>query len=312
MTDGTTGATTGDTVPQTKCGFIAVLGAPNAGKSTLVNEMVGTKVSIVSPKVQTTRTRLRGIAMVGNTQLVLIDTPGIFRPTRRLERAMVAAAWGGAADAEQIMLVVDASHGIDADTAGIIATLKEGARKDVILVLNKIDLVARPDLLVLSEKLFQEGLFGKVFMISAMKGDGVGDILRYLADNVPPGPFMFPEDEVSDLPQRMLAAEITREKVFLRLNQELPYSVTVETEKWEERPDGSARIDLTIYVLRESQKKIVLGKGGAQIKAIGASARRELEQLLERRIHLFLFVKVREGWTDDRARYAEWGLDFDA
>lgn len=316
MTDGTTGDMTGGIPegpgPQTRCGFIAVLGAPNAGKSTLVNEMVGTKVSIVSPKVQTTRTRLRGIAMVGATQLVLIDTPGIFRPTRRLERAMVAAAWGGADDAEQVMLVVDASRGIDADTADIIARLKEGNRKDVILVLNKIDLIDRPDLLTLSEKLFEHGIFGKVFMISAMKGDGVADILRYLSENVPAGPWMFPEDEVSDLPERMLAAEITREKLFLRLNQELPYSVTVETEKWEERPDGSARIDLTIYVLRDSQKKIVLGKGGAQIKAIGASARRELQELLDRRIHLFLFVKVREGWTDDRARYTEWGLDFDA
>ncbi|MGC2854139.1 GTPase Era [Novispirillum sp. DQ9] len=305
MTEGTSPA-------ETRCGFIAVLGAPNAGKSTLVNEMVGTKVSIVSPKVQTTRTRVRGIAMVGNTQLVFIDTPGIFRPTRRLERAMVAAAWGGAEDADQIMLVVDADRGIDADTADIIARLKETARKDVILVLNKVDLIDRPKLLGLSETLFQEGIFGQVFMVSAMKGSGVPDILKFLAGNAPPGPYMFPEDEVSDLPQRLLAAEITREKLFLRLHQELPYSVTVETEKWEERDDGSARIDQTIYVLRDSQKKIVLGKGGAQIKAIGAAARKELEELLERRIHLFLFVKVREGWTDDRSRYAEWGLDFDA
>lgn len=310
-TEGTspTPATEGN---ETRCGFIAVLGAPNAGKSTLVNEMVGTKVSIVSPKVQTTRTRVRGIAMVGSTQLVFIDTPGIFRPSRRLERAMVAAAWGGAEDADQIMLVIDADRGIDPDTADIIAKLKETARKDVILVLNKVDLIDRPKLLGLAENLYQEGIFGQVFMVSAMKGNGVADILKFLAGHAPPGPYMFPEDEVSDLPQRLLAAEITREKVFLRLHQELPYSVTVETEKWEERDDGSARIDQTIYVLRDSQKKIVLGKGGAQIKAIGAAARKELEELLERRIHLFLFVKVREGWTDDRSRYAEWGLDFDA
>lgn len=314
-TEGTSPAATPDAAPDssgTRCGFIAVLGAPNAGKSTLVNEMVGTKVSIVSPKVQTTRTRVRGIAMVDGAQLVFIDTPGIFRPTRRLERAMVAAAWGGAEDADQIMLVIDVDRGVDPDTADIIARLKDTARKDVILVLNKVDLIDRPKLLVLAETLYQEGIFGQVFMVSAMKGSGVADILKFLAGHVPPGPYMFPEDEVSDLPQRLLAAEITREKVFLRLHQELPYSVTVETEKWEERPDGSARIDQTIYVLRDSQKKIVLGKGGAQIKAIGAAARKELEELLERRIHLFLFVKVREGWTDDRSRYAEWGLDFDA
>lgn len=310
-TEGTSPAATSGS-SGTRCGFIAVLGAPNAGKSTLVNEMVGTKVSIVSPKVQTTRTRVRGIAMVDGAQLVFIDTPGIFRPTRRLERAMVAAAWGGAEDADQIMLVIDVDRGVDPDTADIIARLKDTARKDVILVLNKVDLIDRPKLLVLAETLYQEGIFGQVFMVSAMKGSGVADILKFLAGHVPPGPYMFPEDEVSDLPQRLLAAEITREKVFLRLHQELPYSVTVETEKWEERPDGSARIDQTIYVLRDSQKKIVLGKGGAQIKAIGAAARKELEELLERRIHLFLFVKVREGWTDDRSRYAEWGLDFDA
>lgn len=308
--DATPAATPG--AIETRCGFIAVLGAPNAGKSTLVNEMVGTKVSIVSPKVQTTRTRVRGISMVDGAQLVFIDTPGIFRPSRRLERAMVAAAWGGAEDADQIMLVIDADRGIDPDTADIIARLKETARKDVILVLNKVDLIDRPKLLGLAETLYQEGIFGQVFMVSAMKGSGVADILKFLAARVPPGPYMFPEDEVSDLPQRLLAAEITREKVFLRLHQELPYSVTVETDKWEERADGSARIDQTIYVLRDSQKKIVLGKGGAQVRAIGAAARKELEELLERRIHLFLFVKVREGWTDDRSRYAEWGLDFDA
>lgn len=297
---------------ETRCGFIAVLGAPNAGKSTLVNTMVGTKVSIVSPKVQTTRTRIRGIAMVGNAQLVFIDTPGIFRPKRRLERAMVAAAWGGAEDADQIMLLVDARRGVDSDTADIVAKLKETARRDVILVFNKIDLIERPKLLELADRLYGEGVFGTVFMVSALTGDGVPDILRHLAEHMPPGPWMFPEDEVSDLPQRLLAAEITREKVFLRLHQELPYSVAVETDRWEERKDGSVRIDQTIYVMRDSQKKIVLGKGGQQIKTIGAAARQELEQLLERRVHLFVHVKVRESWADERARYAEWGLDFDA
>lgn len=292
--------------------FIAVLGAPNAGKSTLVNAMVGTKVTIVSPKVQTTRTRIRGVAMVGDVQLVFIDTPGIFRTAkRRLERSMVAAAWGGAADADRVMLVIDVSRGVDDDTRTIIDTLKESGRKDVVLVLNKVDLIDRPKLLTLSAALFEEGLFSDVFMISALRDDGVDDLLHFLADQAPEGPWMFPEDEVSDLPQRMLAAEITREKVFLRLHEELPYSILIETESWEERKDGSVRIEQTIFVMRESQRKIVLGKGGQSIKAIGAAAREELEELLERRVHLFLHVKVREEWAEQKQAYTSWGLDFD-
>lgn len=301
---------------ETRCGFVAVLGAPNAGKSTLVNTLVGTKVSIVSPKVQTTRTRIRGVAMAGQAQVVFIDTPGIFRPKRRLERAMVAAAWGGAADADTLMLLVDvhkatARGQLDDDTRDIIDQLKESGRKDVLLVLNKIDLIDRPKLLELAASLNEEGIFGEIFMISALKADGAADILAYLAKHVPAGPWMFPEDEVSDLPQRLLAAEITREKVFLRLHQELPYSVLVETDQWEERKDGSARIDQTIYVARDSQKAIVLGKNGSQVKWIGAEARKELEELLERRVHLFIHVKVKENWSEQRANYAAWGLDFD-
>lgn len=301
----------------TRCGFVAVLGAPNAGKSTLTNAMVGTKVSIVSPKVQTTRTRVRGIAMLDNSQVIFIDTPGIFRPKKRLERAMVAAAWAGVADADILMLVVDvqracSKRGLDEETRSIIDTLKDGGHKDVILVLNKVDLIAPPQLLALSADLYNEGIFEKVFMISALKERGTDDILRHLAKVMPEGPYMFPEDEVSDLPLRMLAAEITREKVFHQLYQELPYNITVETDKWTDRKDGSVRIDQTIYVARESQKSIVLGKNGIQVKSIGAAARAELENLLEQKIHLFLFVKVREDWTEDRERYSEWGLDFDA
>ncbi len=306
----------GPDLEETRCGFAAVLGAPNAGKSTLVNTLVGTKVSIVSPKVQTTRSRIRGVAMAGMAQVVFIDTPGIFRPKKRLERAMVAAAWGGAADADTLMLLVDVQKAtrrdaLDEDTRGIIDQLKDTGRKDVILVLNKIDLIDRPLLLDLAARLDQEGIFGRIFMISAMKGDGAADILDFLAGQVPPGPWMFPEDEVSDLPQRLLAAEITREKVFLQLHQELPYSVLVETDQWEERKDGSARIDQTIYVARDSQKGIVLGKNGSRVKQIGADARAELEDLLERRVHLFLHVKVKENWSEQRANYAAWGLEFD-
>jgi len=306
-----TGNTT-DTASGTRCGFVAVLGAPNAGKSTLVNAMVGTKVSIVSPKVQTTRTRVRGIAMAGQSQIVFIDTPGIFRVAkRRLERAMVAAAWGGAADADIIMLVIDAARGIDDDTRSILDTLKETGRKDVVLVLNKIDLIERTKLLVLADDLNKEGIFSQIFMISALTADGAADVLDYLAEAAPPGPWMFPEDEVSDLPQRLLAAEITREKIFLRLHQELPYSVAVETDSWEQRKDGSIRIDQTIFLLRDSQKKIVLGKGGSMLRAIGTAARTELSELLDCPVHLFLHVKVRGQWTEDRAHYSEWGLDYD-
>lgn len=308
--------TTQDDVP-TRCGFVAVLGAPNAGKSTLTNAMVGTKVSIVSPKVQTTRTRIRGIAMQDNSQIIFIDTPGIFRPKKRLERAMVAAAWAGLADADTVILVIDAQRasgkrGLDEDSSSIIETLKKNGYQDVILVLNKVDLVNPPVLLDLAAKLHAEGIFSEVFMISALKERGTADILRYLASRAPLGPYMFPEDEVSDLPMRMLAAEITREKVFLKLYHELPYSITVETDKWTERPDGSVKIDQTIFVARDSQKSIVLGKGGDQIKHIGAAARKELEEILGQKVHLFLFIKVREDWAEDRARYSEWGLDFDA
>ncbi|MEO0036696.1 MAG: GTPase Era [Pseudomonadota bacterium] len=293
-----------------RCGFVAVVGAPNAGKSTLVNALVGTKVSIVSPKVQTTRFRVLGIALVGAAQVILADTPGIFQPRKRLERAMVAAAWTGAADAEHVCLVVDAQRGLDDDTRAIIAQLKEAGRQ-VVLVLNKIDLIRRDKLLSLTAALHAEGLFSAVFMVSALTGDGVADLLTHLAGLVAPGPWMFPEDQVSDLPQRLLAAEITREKAFIALYQELPYSLHVESERWQEREDGSARIDQVIYVERDSQKAIVLGKGGRQIKAIGAAARAELEELLERRIHLFLHVKVREDWSEKRDSYSEIGLDYD-
>ena len=294
-----------------RCGFVAVVGAPNAGKSTLVNAMVGTKVSIVSPKVQTTRFRVLGIVMAGTAQIILVDTPGIFQPRKRLERAMVAAAWSGASDADHICLLVDAHRGYDDDARAIVAKLKEVGRK-AILVLNKVDLVKRDTLLGLTAELDAEGLFTDVFMISALNGSGVADLAAHLEKLVAPGHWMFPEDQVSDLPQRLLAAEITREKVFLALYQELPYSVHVETESWEERDDGSARIDQVIYVERDSQKPIVLGKGGKQIKAIGASARTELEELLERRVHLFIHVKVRDDWSEKRGHYSEIGLDFDA
>jgi GTP-binding protein Era len=294
-----------------RCGFVAVVGAPNAGKSTLVNAMVGTKVSIVSPKVQTTRFRVLGIVMAGTAQVILVDTPGIFQPRKRLERAMVAAAWSGASDADHICLLVDAHRGYDDDARAIVAKLKEVGRK-AILVLNKVDLVKRDKLLGLTADLDAEGIFTDVFMISALNGSGVADLAAHLEKLMSPGHWMFPEDQISDLPQRLLAAEITREKVFLALYQELPYSVHVETETWEERDDGSAKIDQVIYVERDSQKPIVLGKGGKQIKAIGAAARTELEELLERRVHLFLYVKVRDDWSEKRGHYSEIGLDFDA
>lgn len=297
---------------QQRCSFVAVLGAPNAGKSTLVNALVGTKVTIVSHKVQTTRSRVRGVCMRGSTQIVFIDTPGIFRTAkRRLERAMVSAAWGGLADADHAMLVVDVQRGVSDDTRAIIDRMKEEGQRDIILVLNKVDLVERSTLLGLAASLNEEGIFGQVFMISALKEDGIGALLDYLAANAPSGPWMFPEDEVSDLPQRLLAAELTREKVFLLLHQELPYSIAVHTDSWEERSDGSVKIQQTIVVMRDSQRMIVLGKGGAKIRSIGAAAREELEGLLERRVHLFLHVSVQENWTDDRGHYGEWGLDYD-
>lgn len=293
-----------------RCGYVAIVGAPNAGKSTLVNALVGTKVSIVSPKVQTTRFRVLGILMSGPAQVILVDTPGIFQPRRRLDRAMVAAAWNGAADADLVCLLVDAHRGYDDDTRAIVEKLRDAKRK-AMLILNKVDAVKKEKLLALAADLHAEGLFTDVFMISALKGDGLAPLSKLFAERVPQGPWMFPEDEVSDLPQRMLAAEITREKAFLKLHEELPYALTVETEQWEERPDGSARVDQVIYIQRESQKAIVVGKGGHQIKAIGAAAREELEALLERRVHLFLHVKVKEDWQDRRTHYSEMGLDFD-
>ena len=295
---------------QTRCGYVALVGAPNAGKSTLLNRLVGTKLAIVTPKVQTTRARLLGIAIEGMTQLILVDTPGIFAPRRRLDRAMVAAAWAGIADANRIVLLADAARPDDADTRQIIERLKEGGRR-AILALNKIDLVRRDRLLGIADALFRRGPFDEVFMISGLTGDGVEDLKRHLAAAMPPGPWLFPEEQLSDAAERWLAAEVTREQVFLQLHDELPYAATVETEAWEERKDGSVRIDQVIYVRRPGQRAIVLGDKGARIKAIGSRARGELERLLERRVHLFLFVKVRENWIEDPERYAALGLDYD-
>jgi GTPase len=293
----------------TRCGYVAIVGAPNAGKSTLLNALVGAKVSIVSPKVQTTRSRVLGILVEGAAQIVFVDTPGIFAPRRRLERAMVAAAWAGAADADIVVVLVDAAKGLDPDTEAIVAGLKEAGRRAV-LALNKIDVAPRPRLLELAETLSAAAIFDRVFMVSAATGSGVGDLEAHLAANVPEGPWLFPEDQISDMPQRLLAAEITREQIFLQLRNELPYASTVETEAWEEFADGSVKITQTVYVRRETQKAIVLGQGGRQVKRIGARARTELEAMFERRVHLFLFVKVRENWTEDRERYEAMRLDW--
>ena len=294
-------------------GIVAVLGAPNAGKSTLVNALVGSKVTIVSPKVQTTRSRITGIAMVGSAQIVLHDTPGIFAAKRKLDTAMVEVAWSGMADAELVVLVVDARRRADLegdDTARIIEGLTR-ARRKAILVLNKIDLVPKPTLLALAQAITGEGSpFTDVFMISALHGGGVDDLRKTLAARMPEGRWHYPEDQMADAPLRFMAAEITREKLFFELSQELPYAAFVETEAWEERKDGSVRIAQVIVVEKDSQKKIVVGKGGARVKAIGAAARRDLEQLLERRVHLFLFVKVRAGWGEDPDSYRAFGLDF--
>jgi len=291
--------------------FVAVLGAPNVGKSTLINRLVGTKVSIVSPKVQTTRARVLGITIADTAQIVFIDTPGVFEPKRRLDRAMVAAAWTGAADADRICLLVDAAKGIDRDTSAIVKRLaKQGKRAD--LVLNKIDRVKKTVLLDLADRLNQDGLFDDIFMISAERGDGVDDLMAHLAGAATEGPWMFPEDQISDMPERLLAAEITREKLYLQLRQELPYSATVETEAWTEMDDGSARIEQVIYVQRDTQKAIVLGKKGARIKSIGADARLELEELLDRRVHLFLFVKVRSNGGAVPEGYRDGGRDYNA
>jgi GTPase len=295
--------------PETRCGFIALIGAPNAGKSTLVNALVGEKVSIVTPKVQTTRALMRGIAIEGAAQLVLIDTPGIFAPRRRLDRAMVTTAWGGAHDADVVCVLIDAKRGLDDETQAILDKLRDIAGAKV-LVLNKVDLVGKPDLLVLAQKVNDQLGFDATFMVSALGGDGVGDLKTWLAAHVPAGPWHYPDDQVSDAPLRSLAAEITREKLFLRLHQELPYQSTVETDTWKELKDGSVRIEQTIFVERESQRKIVLGKGGHTIKGIGAEARREIGETVGKPVHLFLFVKVRERWGDDPERYREIGLEF--
>jgi len=293
--------------PQTRSAFVALIGAPNVGKSTLVNALVGTKVTIVSPKVQTTRTLVRGIAIEGAAQLVFVDTPGIFAPRRRLDRAMVTSAWTGAHDADMVALMIDAKRGLD-ESEAILDKLKDIGRPKV-LILNKVDLVAKPALLALTEAANARAAFSATFMVSALTGDGVGDLKAWLAANAPEGPWHYPEDQISDAPLRSLAAEITREQVFNRLHQELPYRSTVETEVWKELRNG-VRIEQTIYVERESQRKIVLGKGGASIKAIGAAARAEIARLIEQPVHLFLFVKVREGWGDDPERFREMGLEF--
>ena len=293
----------------TRCGYVALIGAPNAGKSTLLNRLVGRKLAIVTPKAQTTRTRLLGIAIVGSTQLVLVDTPGIFAPRRRLDRAMVAAAWAGMADADRIVLLVDAARSGDPDTRRIVERLAGNGRLAT-LALNKVDLVRRDTLLGIADALFRSGAFEDVFMISALNGDGVEDLQQRLAAAMPAGPWLFPEDQLSDAAERWLAAEITREQVFLQLHDELPYAATVETEGWEERRDGSVKIDQVIYVRRTSQRAIVLGDKGSRIKSIGARARAELEALLGRRAHLFLFVKVRDNWIEDPERYAALGLDY--
>jgi GTPase len=293
----------------TRCGFVALIGAPNAGKSTLINALVGAKVSIVSHKVQTTRALVRGIAIDGPSQLVFIDTPGIFAPRRRLDRAMVTTAWGVAHDADLAALLIDARRGLDEEIAAMLARLREVSQPKL-LILNKIDLVEKPALLALAQDANARVAFEATFMVSALNRDGVDDMRRWLAARVPEGPWHYPADQVSDAPLRQLAAEITREKLYLRLHQELPYHSTVETESWKELRDKSVRIEQTIYVERESQRKIVLGKGGRTIKAIGAAARREIAEAIEARVHLMLFVKVREGWGDDPERYREMGLEF--
>ena len=304
MVEDTAGAAT-----DTRCGFVALIGAPNAGKSTLINALVGSKVAIVTPKVQTTRTLLRGIAMEGPAQLVFIDTPGIFAPRRRLDRAMVTTAWTGAHDADVVAVLIDAKSGLDDDAEALLKKLGE-VRQPKVLILNKVDIVEKAKLLALAQAVNERGRFDATFMISALNGSGVVDVRKWLAEHVPAGPWHYPEDEVSDAPLRQLAAEITREKLYLKLHQELPYQSTVESESWTERKDGSVRIEQTIYVERDSQKKIVLGKSGQSIKAIGEASRRELAEIIEKKVHLFLFVKVREGWGDDPERYRQMGLEF--
>jgi GTP-binding protein Era len=294
---------------RTRCGFVALIGAPNVGKSTLVNALVGTKVAIVSHKAQTTRTLLRGIAIVDGSQLVFIDTPGIFAPKRRLDRAMVTTAWTGVEDADIAAVLIDAKRGLDEEARAILERLAEIGRTKILLI-NKIDLVEKSALLAIAKTASERAGFAATFMISALTGDGVADVKSWLATHVPEGPWHYPADQLTDAPLRQLAAEITREKLYLRLQQELPYQSTVETEVWRELKDGSTRVEQTIYVERESQRKIVLGKGGQTIKAIGADARREIAAMIEAPVHLFLFVKVRERWGEDPERYREMGLRF--
>ena len=303
------GAPAQGAVAQTRCGFVALIGAPNVGKSTLVNALVGTKVAIVSHKVQTTRALLRGIAVVDGAQLVLIDTPGIFAPKRRLDRAMVTAAWAGAENADIAAVLIDAKRGLDEEAQAILERLA-ALRPSKILLINKVDLVEKPALLTIAKAANERARFAATFMISALSGNGVEDVQEWLARNVPEGPWHYPADQVTDAPLRQLAAEITREKLYLRLHQELPYQSTVETDVWKELEDGSTRIEQTIYVERESQRKIVLGKGGQTIKAIGADARREIADMIEAPVHLSLFVKVRERWGEDPERYSGMGLEF--
>lgn len=294
---------------ETRAGFVALIGAPNAGKSTLLNQLVGSKVSIVSRKVQTTRALVRGIVIEGAAQIVFVDTPGIFKPRRRLDRAMVTSAWGGAADSDAVCLLIDARKGLDEEAEAILARMGD-ARGPKILVLNKIDLIARERLLALAAAINERLAFDHTFMISALKGDGVADLKKTLAGMMPKGPWLYPEDQISEAPLRVLAAEITREKIYDRLHQELPYEAHVVTEQWEQRKDGSVRIEQTIFVARESQRKIVLGEGGRTIRSIGQSAREEIAEFAECPVHLFLFVKVRENWADDPERYREMGLEF--
>jgi GTP-binding protein Era len=293
----------------TRCGFVALIGAPNAGKSTLINALVGTKISIVSRKVQTTRTLVRGIELVGATQIIFVDTPGIFQPKRRLDRAMVTSAWGGAGDADVVALLIDARKGLDEEAEAIVERLPQ-IRAVKALILNKIDTVEVESLLALAAKLNERLAFDDTFMISALKGHGIQKLREKLAEHMRPGPWLYPEDQVTDAPLRALAAEITREKMFERLHDELPYQSTVETEVWKDMPDGSARIEQTIYVTRDGHKKIVIGEGGRTIKAIGSAARKDIMEAAEKTVHLFLFVKVRPDWTDDPERYREMGLEF--
>lgn len=300
-----------DETTERRCGLVALLGAPNAGKSTLLNHLVGSKVSIVTHKVQTTRARVRAIAMEGETQIVFVDTPGIFAPKRRLERAMVATAWAGAEDADCVVVLCDAARkGPDDDLELILEGLRDHHRPAV-LALNKIDLIERPRLLALAQELNESGLFSEIFMLSALTGEGVADLRHYLARSMPEGPWLFPEDQLSDLPLRLHAAEVTREKLFLNLHQELPYALTVETESWEAKPDGSLRVAQIIVVQKDTHKAMVIGKSGRTIKLIREKSQKEMEAFLGQKVHLFLFVKVRKSWIDDPERYRPWGLPFD-